>query len=334
LITRAALGIAVAVAWHLTRTVVGPVRRLTHGANAIRQGDFFERIDVASHDELGELAAAFNQMAEDLAEFRRTNISEVVRAKNTLEATVEALPDAVVLLDATGEIQSMNRTAVTALASAGVQEPRCLDDLRVEGLDLNAVTRAIATESGVVPPADLARTIRVEQDGAVRRLLPRVVPVPALNPQQRGAILLLYDVTDLVRLDEMRSALIAVASHELQTPLTTLRMTLLMLQEASHLLPERHRQLVATSLIGVEQLTETVHEFLDLTRIEAGELRLNIEPVHVSAVIAEALRRVEGQAKAQGIDLSSRADPHLPRLMADPLVRGRTLSESSSTAPH
>ena len=102
LITLAALGIAVAVAWHLTRTVVGPVRRLTRGANAIREGQFAERIDVASRDELGELASAFNQMAEDLAEFRRTNVSEVVRAKNTLEATLEALPDAVVLLDAGG----------------------------------------------------------------------------------------------------------------------------------------------------------------------------------------------------------------------------------------
>ena len=157
-----------------------------------------------------------------------------------------------------------------------------------------------------MPPADLARTIRVEQDGTVQRLLPRVVPVPALNPQQGGAILLLYDVTDLVRLDEMRSELVAVASHELQTPLTTLRMTLLMLKRRQTRFPERQRQLVATSLIGVEQLTETVHEFLDLTRIEAGELRLNLEPVHVSAVIAEALRRVEGQAKAQGIALSSR----------------------------
>ena len=141
LITLAALGIAVAVAWHLTRTVVGPLRRLTEGANDIRGGNFSERIDVVSRDELGELAGAFNQMAEDLAEFRRTNVSEVVKAKNTLEATLEALPDAVVLLDAAGQIQSMNRAAVTALASAGVREPRCLDDLRIEGLDLDAVTR-------------------------------------------------------------------------------------------------------------------------------------------------------------------------------------------------
>jgi two-component system, NtrC family, sensor histidine kinase KinB len=319
LITIIALGIAVLVAWHLTRTVIGPVRQLTRGANAIRQGHFDQRIDVASHDELGELAGAFNQMADDLSEFRRTNISEVVRAKNTLEATLEALPDAVVLLDAGGRVQSMNRAAVNALASAGIYEPRRLEDLRLAGLDVNAVTIAIATGAGMATPVDLARTIRVEQEGAIQRLLPRVVPVPALTPQQRGAVLLLYDVTDLVRLDEMRSELVAVASHELQTPLTTLRMALLMLQEQSDVLPERERELVATSLMGVEQLTETVHEFLDLTRIEAGELRLDLEPVDVSAVLAEALQRVDGQAKAQGVELRARMGANLPRISADPL---------------
>ena len=70
---------------------------------------------MTSRDELGELASAFNQMAENLAEFRRTNISEVVRAKNTLEATLEALPDAVVLLDAAGRILSMNRAALDGI---------------------------------------------------------------------------------------------------------------------------------------------------------------------------------------------------------------------------
>jgi NtrC-family two-component system sensor histidine kinase KinB len=117
----------------------------------------------------------------------------------------------------------------------------------------------------------------------------------------------------------MRSEVVAVASHQLQTPLTTLRMTLLMLQEGAAVLPDRQRQLVSTSLIGVEQLTETVHEFLDLTRIEAGELRLNLEPLHVSAVIDDALRRVEGQAIAQGISLSNQSDNDLPVVVADPL---------------
>ena len=300
MITLVALGIAVAVAWHLTRTVVGPVRRLTHGANAIRQGDFSERIDVASRDELGELAAAFNQMAADLAEFRRTNIGEVVRAKNTLEATLEALPDAVVLLDAAGRIQSMNRAAVNVLGFGWCRRPRAsaIFDWTVWISTRSQEAVAAGRQHGA--PADLARTIRIEQGGSVQRLLPRVVPVPALKPETAGAVLLLYDVTDLVRLDEMRSELVAVASHELQTPLTTLRMTLLMLQEASDVLPQRQRELVATSLIGVEQLSETVHEFLDLTRIEAGELRLNLEPVSVGAAIAESIRQSRGTGERAG----------------------------------
>jgi NtrC-family two-component system sensor histidine kinase KinB len=318
-ITIAALGIAVMVAWHLTRTVVVPVRQLTRGADALRGGDFNHRIEVSSHDELGELADTFNQMAADLGEFRRTNIGEVVNAKNTLEATLEALPDAVVLLDNDGGVQSMNRAAVSALAFAGIRGARRLEDLQLDGLDVGAVRDAIASGAGSVSPMDLARTIRVEQDGVVRRLLPRVVPVAGLTPRPGGAVLLLYDVTDLVRLDEMRSELVAVASHELQTPLTTLRMTLLMLQERSDAMPGREQELVATSLIGVEQLTEIVREFLDLTRIEAGELRLDLEPVDLESLLRDALRRIEGQLRAQGISASVHIDSDLPVLLADPV---------------
>ena len=161
------------------------------------------------------------------------------------------------------------------------------------------------------------------------------MPVPSLNPQQAGAVLLLYDVTDLARLDEMRSELVAVASHEFQTPLTTLRMTLLMLQEGSDRLPKRQQELVATSLIGVEQLGEIVHEFLDLTRIEAGQLRLNYEPVHLHLLVAEALRRADRQAREQRIELRPDIDRTLPPIWGDPLrlraVFDNILSNALST---
>ena len=238
LITLVALGIAVAVAWHLTRTVVGPVRRLTHGANAIREGNFSERIDVASRDELGELAAAFNQMAEDLAEFRRTNIGEVVRAKNTLEATLEALPDAVVLLDAAGQIQSMNRAAVNVLGFGGGQ-PAARPRRSAIGRTGSRRGRSGCCGRRQHGAAGRPGSHDTRSNRAARSsdCCLAWCPVPALTPETAGAVLLLYDVTDLVRLDEMRSELVAVASHELQTPLTTLRMTLLMLQEASDVLP-------------------------------------------------------------------------------------------------
>jgi signal transduction histidine kinase/HAMP domain-containing protein len=317
LITLAALVFAVLVAWHLTSRVVGPLRTLTRGANALRNGQFDERIDLTSRDELGELATAFNGMAIDLAEFRRTNIGAVVEAKNTLESTLEALPDAVVLLDAGCRILSMNRAAVDVSAAAGVRGPATLEDLHLNGLDRETIAASIRMGASAAPVVDLTRTIAITRGGTVQRLLPRVVPVHGLTAQQSGAILLLYDVTDLVKLDEMRSELVAVASHELQTPLTTLRMTLLMLQEAAGALPPRERELVATSLIGVEQLNETVHEFLDLTRIEAGELRLNMEPVDLRLVLSDVIRRAEPQAVALGISLHSQLASVLPAVVAD-----------------
>ena len=87
-------------------------------------------------------------MAEDLAEFRRTNVGEVVRAKNTLEATLEALPDAVVLLDASGRIQSMNRAAVH---SSRVRRPAESTSLRrspSRGLDHAAVDKGDRARNG------------------------------------------------------------------------------------------------------------------------------------------------------------------------------------------
>jgi NtrC-family two-component system sensor histidine kinase KinB len=317
LITLVALGFAVLVAWYLTTTVVGPLRRLTRGANAIREGRFDERIEIASRDELGDLASAFNHMAENLAEFRRTNVGEVVRAKNTLEATLEALPDAVVLLDGNCRILSMNRAALTAFRAAGVHVPTSLGDLRLDGLDGAAVEKAIRMGTETPSAIDLTQTIPIERDGRLQRLLPRVVPVSGSGAQPGGAILLLYDVTELARIDEMRSELVAVASHELQTPLTTLRMTLLMLQETSDLLPSRERELVATSLIGVEQLTDTVHEFLDLTRIEAGQLRLYLEPVPVAALLADVIRRAQRQADAQAVHLHTDVESGIPPVVGD-----------------
>ncbi|WP_291983213.1 ATP-binding protein [Luteitalea sp.] len=314
--TVVALAFAVLVSWHLTNRIVTPLRRLTRGADAIRRGEFDERIDLRSGDELGELAAAFNDMATDLAEFRRTNVREMIEAKQALEATLEALPDAVLLLAPDGRILSMNRMAQATCRAAHLATPATLHELHLEGLDHATILEALRTASEVGLNTDLTRTVQIERQGRRHRLLPRVVHMPTTGAPH-GAILLLSDVTELARVDEMRSELVAVASHELQTPLTTLRMTLLMLQEAAAALPAREQELIATSLMGVEQLNETVHEFLDLTRIEAGELRLALEPVQLTRLLAEVVGSAEAQAAGLGVSMERAVASNLPPLAAD-----------------
>lgn len=310
-ITAVALLVSVLVARHLARVVIAPLRQLTREARAIRRGEFDARMPVDSDDELGQLATAFNEMAADLAEFRRTNLGEVLRAKATLEATIEALPDAVVVTDAAGRVRSMNASAQRLIRAE--RRPERLADLGIDGLD----DAAVADVPSRPPIADLRGALRIEHDGTTRRLLPRIIPVPGFGDGHAGALVLLSDVTDLARLDEMRAELVAVASHELQTPLTTLRMTLLMLQENAAGLTPRQRELVDASLGGIDQLAEIVGEFLDLARIEAGELRLNREPVDAAALVTACVRRVHTHAREAGIDVHVSMGEALPPVSGD-----------------
>lgn len=291
----AALLLSILVGFYLARVVLLPIGELTRAVDALRKGDFERRVAVDRHDELGQLEEGFNRMADDLAEFRRANIGEVIRAKETLEVTLAALPDAVVVIEAGGEVSSANARADEVIRAArGGVPARHLRDLPLPEPARAAIEASLrgATASATLP-LDLSKAMTLAMGTDRKRLLPRIIPIEGLVGGRRGVVLLLSDVTELVRLDEMRMELVAVASHELRTPLTTLRMTLLMLQERAARLDERDRELVGTALLGVEQLATTVGEFLDLTRIEAGQLRLVFDRVDMTKLLDQAVEALK-----------------------------------------
>ena len=303
-VTLVALAISVLVALYLARAVVVPIRNLTSIVEAMRRGDFERRVPRGRDDEIGTLADGFNRMAEDLAAFRRANVGEVIRAKETLEATLAALPDAVVVIEADGTVASMNPRAGIVLRVAEMDRARNLEGLPIPDRTKASIEAALnGARREAADTVDLSHAVPIDVEGSRRKLLPRVVPISGLPEGRRGAVLVLSDVTELARLDEMRTELIAVASHEFRTPLTTLRMTLLMLQERASSLTERDRDLVRTALVGVDQLAGTVDEFLDLTRIEAGQLRLNWDRVDVGALLQREGAAVRSVCEEAGVGL-------------------------------
>jgi two-component system, NtrC family, sensor histidine kinase KinB len=317
-ISLGALLLSVIVSFRLARRIVWPLRVLTASVDAVRREDFERRVTPSSDDELGRLAEGFNRMAEHLAEFRRANIGEVLRAKETLEATLAALPDAVVLVDPDGIVSAANEIAGRVLRPAfspkwGARPTVArIAELPLPPAAIDALREALEGHRGDDLTLRLDRAIAVTLDGKERKLLPRVVPVPGFSAGRHGAVLILYDVTELVRLDEMRVELVAVASHELRTPLTTMRMTLLMLQEGAGGLTARQQDLLATALLGVEQLSTTVDEFLDLTRIEAGQLRLAWDRIDVAALVELAARAIQPRCEEAGVELSVHVDQGVP----------------------
>lgn len=318
IISAVALVISTLVALALAHSILHPIQELTGSVEALRTGDFERRVPVVSDDELGRLAIGFNRMAETLAEFRRSNLSEVLRAKETLEATIATLPDAVLVIDPEGRVVTLNPLARSVLQAAGAPGASSIEELPFPVHSLNSLHAALRGESSTQARAEFSRTFLVSLDGRRRKFILTVLPIPEFRNEQFGAVAILYDVTDFARLDELRTELIAVASHELKTPLTTLRMNLLLLGEKAENLTPRQHEILATAVLGCHELAGTIDELLDLTRIEAGQLRLTRESVDLCAVIERAVTSLRQRFEDAEVELRVAGNGRPAFLLGDP----------------
>jgi NtrC-family two-component system sensor histidine kinase KinB len=277
------------VAVWLARSILLPVRALTASVEALRQGDFDRRIQTASSDELGQLAAGFNRVAESLSEYRRSSLGELLAAKTTLEATLNALPDAVFVIAPDGTLVAVNPPGTAVLDAKRAAGATRLQELPLLPEHCEAVNSALVGRRCNGSRADFSHTLPVMLAGRLHRFFVTAVPIPEFLPQRTGAVVILDDVTEIARLDVLRSELIGVASHELKTPLTTLGMNLLLLGEKADNLTSRQLEILGAAMTGCKELGSTIDELLDVTRIEAGELRLNLARVEAYGVLDKAL---------------------------------------------
>ncbi len=331
-VSLAAVLVSTLAAIHLARVVGRPIGELTASVDALRLGQFDRRVSVGSTDELARLAQGFNRMAEALAEFRRSNLGEVVRAKETLESTLAVLPDAVIVVDPDGEIASLNPLAHAVLDAAGAGSAHRLEELPLSSEWLKAVAEALHGSRSRGASLETSRTLSVTLDARPRRFAPAVVPVPAFSAGRYGAVVVLTDVTEYVRLDELRAELIALVSHELKTPLTTLRMNLLLLGERPDDLTPRQREVLSAASAGCEDLAGTIDELLDLSRIEAGQLRLARAPIDLYPLVEQAVQRFGPRYEEAGIGLEVRREAPRATILADAPRLGLVLSNLLSNA--
>jgi NtrC-family two-component system sensor histidine kinase KinB len=287
------LFLSIVVAVRLAGAILRPVRDLIRSVGAIRRADFSLRVAVNGVAELRLLAEEFNRMAEMLADYRASSLGELLLAKATLEAALAALPDAVIVVDPDGAIVTRNPMATEVLRALGGEGAGRIQELAVGPTVLQSVEETLRGGRVFDGRRDLGQALSLSLRGRPLKMLPRVAPIPEFLPRRCGAVLVLDDVTEFARLDELRGELVAVASHELKTPLTSLQMNLLLLAERADNLTPRQREILEAAVHGGEDLRATIEELLDLTRIEAGQLRLvreRVDPGPVAEQVVRALR--------------------------------------------
>ena len=172
-------------------TLIRPLRLLTQSARQIESGDLnLDGITVRSRDEVGQLAEAFNAMAAKLREFRQMDHERLLRTQQTTQLAIDSLPDAVIVISPTGQVELSNRTAQTHF---GIVPGRRLSDLHL--LWLGELHNKVVTDAQPLEPQGYRSAIQLFDEGHERFLLPRAVPMFSAVHKLIGVTVILVDLT-------------------------------------------------------------------------------------------------------------------------------------------
>jgi two-component system, NtrC family, sensor histidine kinase KinB len=293
------VGLAIWLGYGLQRAILKPIQTLTTVSKELGEGKLDQVVPVESHDELGQLADAFNKLAGRLRAYRQTTTDQLSQARHMTEITFSAFPDSILALSLDGKINFANPAAGKLLQKINGEY----------GLPL-----AIQEEVGKVlkggadsVPTSFENAIPVRIDDREAFLLPRVIGMRDESGNLFGAALVFQDVTRFRLMDEVKTNLVSTVSHELKTPLTSIRMGLhLLLEERIGPLNPKQLELLVAAREDSERLLRIINDLLDLARLESGQTWQRLEVVSPKTLIDDALP-----------DLRSLAEAHDSRLVAD-----------------
>jgi signal transduction histidine kinase len=287
------------------RSVSRPVLELRDDARAIAAGDLERRPGLNVSGEVGELAMAFHQLAEQLS----TRLRALEADDALLRALMDSLNEGAIALDSRQQVVHVNAQARRVLAVRD-EVPFPADRLPRERVLRSAIAAAISGEA---------------IDGLEFGLGGRTLTLTARPLASGGAVLALFDLTPLRRLETVRSDFVANVSHELKTPLTVIGGFAETLGDDA-LDPDSRRQFATAILSNTRRMQRIVDDLLDLSRIESGGWTPNPATIDIETLAAEVLAGMRTRGAAKGIALRVDVQPPALAIEADPTALRQVLA--------
>jgi len=300
-----AIVLAFGLVWAFSRSVARPVVELRDVARALAAGDLHRRPSLAAPGEVGDLASAVHRLAEQLTSRIEALEAEEVR----LGALTESLNEGVIAIDARQQVTQVNQRARDLLRIKD-SAPFPVSNLPRE--------RSLRESIGAALSGQAFDAHEVQIGGRELALTAR--PLPA-----GGAVVALFDLTPVRRLETVRRDFVANVSHELRTPLTVIGGFAETLLDES--LPNEQRQQFArTVLANTQRMQRIVDDLLDLSRIESGGWKPNPSRVDVRALASDALAAAEERRPNKPVTLDLDIAPDATFVWADPTALRQLLA--------
>jgi two-component system phosphate regulon sensor histidine kinase PhoR len=270
-----------------------PLKQIAESASQIAAGDLEHPVPISGGGELSQLSVALNDMRKSITD----KIAMITAQREDLETVLASMRDAVIAMDADGKVVLANRAAKELLAPQGIE---------IEGLHLQILIRAAGIvdsyNESVSNGRPVAKQIETDLGGRSRHLDVLVTPMTSAE-KGLARLVVVRDVTDLVRTAAMKAEFVANASHELRTPLASLRAAAETLTDVD---PADREDLAGVAQVidrQIRRLEDLTHDLLILHSVENAKRAASFETVS-TASLAEWLRAEFGErASKKGLAL-------------------------------
>ena len=299
-----ALGIGLFVAGRVTR----PVVEMEVVARQMSEGNFRVRASVRSPDEIGTLGRSLNVMAGRL----REKIDDLEREQAKATAILDAMVEGVIATDGHDHIILLNERArgIFGLGQTRVERRPLLEVIR------NVDLHSLLSESRAAPDGEVvSREIKLPEPSE-RVLQVHAVPL-RFTGDEPGVVIILHDITELRRLEQVRTEFVANVSHELRTPLTAIQGYLETLLDGALEEPEHARKFLEIVFRHTERLGRLTDDLTDLSNIELGRISLRIEPADLTEVTESALAIIQPRAVSGRVTVEASLPADMPEVLAD-----------------
>jgi NtrC-family two-component system sensor histidine kinase KinB len=315
----------------LPRLVTRPLTRLTADVERVAAPGPVTRVAVTKNNEVGSVAAAVNRVLRQAEDERRTTLAELITQRNRTDSLVRGLDEGLLLIDQHGLIVLANPVACLLLGQPAkelLNQPAAEVARHNEMLRewLRALDAPAASPSATDPAAETSRpagpVFMVRPHGENLHYQLTVSEVTELNEELKkavpaGHVFCLRDVSAFKNLDQVKSEFLATISHELKTPLASINLSLMLMQDER--LTAARRQEIAGGIRGeTQRLLGMVGQLIEVSRLDAGkEIRLNLAPVALPEVVRYATDIVRAQLTDKDLRLAVHLAEPLPCAHAD-----------------
>ncbi len=316
--------------------IANPVSELTRGIKQVTKRNFEERLHIDTNDEFGELAQSFNSMAEKLDEYEHSNLAQVLFEKRRIDTLIRIMSEGIVGMDENKRILFANPVACRLL---GLDEAQLLgryapdvaasndlmrtliQDIMTDNPNQTEQTGFLKIFDPSTAPADMRLSDRPGKESYFnkRTHIVNVTPTGEAQPQLAGYVMVLENITPYKELDLAKTNFIATISHELKTPLSSIKMSLKLLEDNRiGQLNDEQQQLVGNVSAETDRLLNLTGELLNMAQVESGQIQLNIQAVSPADIVSYATNALRVQAENKHIDLTVSISAQLSAVLADP----------------